>query len=77
MALPPGFLEDLRTRVTLSAVVGRKVTWDMRKSNQGRGDWWAPCPTSEKTRGASMGAPCSFFMLPACDDFAASDQGAR
>ena len=44
MALPPGFLEDLRTRVTLSAVVGRKVTWDMRKSNQGRGDWWAPCP---------------------------------
>jgi DNA primase len=44
MALLPGFLDELRTRVTLSTVVGRKVTWDARKSNQGRGDWWAPCP---------------------------------
>ena len=44
MALPPGFLDELRTRVTLSTVVGRKVTWDARKSNQGRGDYWAPCP---------------------------------
>ena len=44
MSLPPGFLEDLRTRVSLSSVVGRKVTWDMRKSNLGKGDMWAPCP---------------------------------
>jgi DNA primase len=44
MSLPPGFLEELRTRISLSQVVGRKVTWDLRKSNQGRGDMWAPCP---------------------------------
>jgi len=44
MSLPPGFLNELRTRISLSAVVGRKVTWDMRKSNMGKGDWWAPCP---------------------------------
>lgn len=44
MSLPPGFLDELRTRITLSAVVGRKVTWDLRKSNQGKGDFWAPCP---------------------------------
>ena len=44
MSLPPGFLDELRTRVSLSAVVGRKVTWDMRKSNMAKGDWWAPCP---------------------------------
>ncbi len=44
MSLPPGFLDDLRTRVSLSTVVGRKVIWDMRKSNQGKGDMWAPCP---------------------------------
>jgi DNA primase len=25
-------------------VVGRKVTWDARKSNPGKGDLWAPCP---------------------------------
>lgn len=44
MSLPPGFLDELRTRTSLSAVVGRKVSWDMRKSNQAKGDWWAPCP---------------------------------
>ncbi len=44
MSLPNGFLDELRDRVTLSAIVGRKVTWDMRKSNQGKGDFWAPCP---------------------------------
>ncbi|MHC9234341.1 DNA primase [Pseudooceanicola sp. 502str34] len=44
MSLPPGFLDELRTRLSLSQVVGRKVMWDQRKSNQAKGDWWAPCP---------------------------------
>ncbi len=44
MALPPGFVEELRTRVSLAQVVGRKVTWDSRKSNPAKGDLWAPCP---------------------------------
>ncbi len=44
MPLPPGFLDDLRSRVSLAQVVGRKVAWDARKSNAGRGDHWAPCP---------------------------------
>lgn len=44
MSLPPGFLDELRNRLSLTHVVGRKVTWDMRKSNQGKGDMWAPCP---------------------------------
>ncbi|MBC2833992.1 DNA primase [Paragemmobacter straminiformis] len=44
MSLPPGFIDELRTRVPLSQVVGRKVTWDLRKSNMAKGDWWAPCP---------------------------------
>ena len=44
MALPPGFIDELRTRLSLSRVVGRKVMWDSKKSNQGKGDMWAPCP---------------------------------
>ncbi|WP_193142352.1 DNA primase [Meridianimarinicoccus sp. MJW13] len=48
MSLPPGFLEELRTRTSLSGVVGRKVLWDARKSNPGRGDMWAPCPFHEE-----------------------------
>ncbi len=50
MAFPTGFLEDLRTRVSLSTIAGRKVTWDSRKSVAGKGDYWAPCPFhQEKT----------------------------
>ncbi|MDK3075471.1 DNA primase [Sedimentitalea sp. JM2-8] len=44
MNLPAGFLDELRSRTSLSQVVGRKVMWDARKSNQGKGDMWAPCP---------------------------------
>ncbi|CUH77851.1 DNA primase [Tropicibacter naphthalenivorans] len=44
MSLPPGFLDELRTRTSLTQVVGRKVMFDMRKSNQGKGDMWGPCP---------------------------------
>lgn len=44
MSLPPGFLDELRTRTSIAQVVGRKVVWDMRKSNQAKGDLWAPCP---------------------------------
>lgn len=44
MRLPDSFLDDLRSRLSLSQVAGKKVVWDMRKTNQARGDWWAPCP---------------------------------
>ncbi|MEM9434785.1 MAG: DNA primase [Pseudomonadota bacterium] len=50
MSLPPGFLDELRSRSSIAQVVGRKVTWDARKSNQSKGDYWAPCPFhQEKT----------------------------
>ncbi len=44
MALPPGFLDELRARVSLAKVVERKVTWDQRKSQPAKGDYWACCP---------------------------------
>ncbi len=48
--LPPEFLDELRARLSIGQVVGRKVSWDQRKSNQGKGDLWAPCPFhQEKT----------------------------
>lgn len=50
MQFPPSFLDEIRDRVTLSAVVGRRVQWDRRKSQPGRGDFWACCPFhTEKT----------------------------
>lgn len=44
MRFPPSFLDDIRNRVTISSVIGRKVAWDRKKSNPGKGDFWACCP---------------------------------
>ena len=44
MRFPPSFLDDIRGRVSISSVVGRKVAWDRRKTNAGKGDYWACCP---------------------------------
>ncbi|MBC6441877.1 MAG: DNA primase [Rhodobacteraceae bacterium] len=50
MSLPPGFLDELHQRTSIVQVAGRKVTWDHRQSNPGKGDMWAPCPFhQEKT----------------------------
>jgi DNA primase len=50
MSLPPTFLDELRARLSLAQVVGRKVTWEARKTNRAKGDFWAPCPFhQEKT----------------------------
>jgi len=40
----PSFLDDIRDRVPISDVIGRHVTWDRKKTNTSRGDWWACCP---------------------------------
>ena len=50
MRFPPHFLDAIRARLPISQVVGRRVSWDKRKSNPGRGDFWACCPFhGEKT----------------------------
>jgi DNA primase len=37
-------LNSIRNRLPISAVVGRRVTFDRRKSQPARGDFWACCP---------------------------------
>jgi DNA primase len=44
MRFPPQFLDEIRARVNISSVVGRRVQWDRRKSQPGKGDYWACCP---------------------------------
>ena len=44
MRIPDSVLDDIRARLPLSEVVGRRVTWDRRKSQPNRGDFWACCP---------------------------------
>jgi DNA primase len=67
MSLPPGFLDELQNRLSLSHVVGRKVSWDNRKSNPGKGDMWAPCPFhQEKTASFHVDDRKGFYYCFGC-----------
>ena len=44
MRFTPTFLDEIRTRLPLSSVIGSRVTWDRRKSQPAKGDYWACCP---------------------------------
>jgi len=67
MSLPPSFLDELRGRVSLSQVAGRKVVWDVRKSNQAKGDMWAPCPFhQEKTASFHVDDRKGFYYCFGC-----------
>ncbi|SIP90494.1 DNA primase [Paracoccus thiocyanatus] len=67
MSLPPQFLDEIRARVPLSRVIGRKVVWDQRRSNQAKGDWWAPCPFhGEKTPSFHVDDQKGFYYCFGC-----------
>lgn len=67
MSLPSGFLEELRERLSLTQVVGRKVMWDNKKSNPGKGDMWAPCPFhQEKTASFHVDDRKGFYYCFGC-----------
>ena len=67
MALPNGFVEELKTRLSLSDVVGRKVIWDSRKSLPAKGDYWAPCPFhQEKTASFHVDDRKGFYYCFGC-----------
>ncbi len=44
MRFSPSFLDEIRARLPISSIVGRRVTWDRRKSQPQKGDFWACCP---------------------------------
>lgn len=67
MRLPLGFLDELRNRTSIVQVVGRKVSWDHKRSNQGRGDMWAPCPFhQEKTASFHVDDRKGFYYCFGC-----------
>jgi DNA primase len=67
MNLPQAFLDELRDRISLAQVVGRKLSWDQRKSNPARGDYWAPCPFhQEKTASFHVDDAKGFYYCFGC-----------
>lgn len=50
MRFPPSFLDEIRDRVPISTLIGARVSFDRKKSNPPKGDFWACCPFhGEKT----------------------------
>lgn len=67
MQLPSGFVDELRGRVSLAQIAGRRVSWDPRKSNAARNDWWAPCPFhQEKTASFHVDDTKGFYYCFGC-----------
>ncbi len=44
MRFSDSFLTEIRDRVPISSLIGTRVTWDRRKTNAAKGDYWACCP---------------------------------
>ena len=67
MSFPPDFLDTLRSRVSLSEIVGRRVSWDARKTNLRRRDFWACCPFhGEKSPSFHVDEAKGFFHCFGC-----------
>jgi len=50
MRFPDNFLDDIRDRLPISEVIGKRVQFDKKKTNAAKGDYWACCPFhGEKT----------------------------
>ncbi|WP_019221449.1 DNA primase [Bartonella senegalensis] len=50
MRFSPDFLDELRSKLPISTVIGQRVVFDPRKSKPSRGDFWCCCPFhGEKT----------------------------
>ena len=50
MIISQEILDDIREKTSISNLISKKVTWDKKKTNHSKGDFWATCPFhSEKT----------------------------
>ncbi len=67
MNFSKSFLDDLRARVSLSDLVGEKISWDLKKTKSNQGDFWAPCPFhEEKTASFHVDSNKGFYYCFGC-----------
>ena len=63
------FIQQLRDKLSLSEIVGKKVQWDNRKSNHGNGNFWACCPFhDEKTASFKVDDIKGFYYCFGCHE---------
>ncbi len=69
MSITPQYLEELKSRLSLADVIGRRVEWDKRKTNGAKGDYWACCPFhGEKSPSFHVEDRKGFFYCFGCHE---------
>lgn len=67
MSFPSSFVEELRNHLSVIDVIGRRLTWDQRKTNAAKGDYWACCPFhGEKTPSFHVDERKGFYYCFGC-----------
>ncbi len=61
------FIEKVKEQVDLAELIGKRVSWDSKKSNPSKNDFWAPCPFhSEKTASFHVDNEKGFYYCFGC-----------
>jgi len=69
MSITPNYLEELKSRLSIADVIGRRVEWDKRKTNGAKGDYWACCPFhGEKSPSFHVEDRKGFFYCFGCHE---------
>lgn len=69
MSITPPYLEELKSRLSIADIIGRRVDWDKRKTNGAKGDYWACCPFhGEKSPSFHVEDRKGFFYCFGCHE---------
>ena len=69
MSITPQYLEELKSKLSIADVIGRRVDWDKRKTNGAKGDYWACCPFhGEKSPSFHVEDRKGFFYCFGCHE---------
>lgn len=69
MSITPQYLEELKSKLSIADIIGRRLEWDKRKSNGAKGDYWACCPFhGEKTPSFHVEDRKGFFYCFGCHE---------
>ncbi len=69
MAIDTAYLDQLRARTSIAEAIGKRLDWDLRKSNPARGDYWACCPFhGEKSPSFHVEDRKGFFYCFGCHE---------
>ena len=67
MSFSSAFLEKIKTSVKISDIASQHVSWDQKKSNLSKQDFWAPCPFhQEKTASFHVDDTKGFYYCFGC-----------